>query len=398
MNLFEQYDEIMTPEVVANISSAADDTSGNEEISLKSVFYTIVAGLIKRANTNIGVSLFHKQVIKGGEGGEVADNFAAYTADKQRVATITAKGDKLLSQVFPAVKSPLIGTVGLYADTPKPAAIIYSGLMANLVVDLLDKEIKANNFNSGELNDYILEHHQQLLQDSPEGLLDIAIPALGLQELRSMRFNTAKKRAYTSSDIDVPSSIEPEPDYDEMARRKGISPTAIFGIVMIILAVAGFAWWYLTQRPAVEEPIVETVDDAPVYLADSAAADSTAAISESVATGSSLTELSTYVTGTGNAAGQTIALNDLQFVNGTSTLDPSASVIADGIYKLLQENPRLQIRVVGYDAEGNKSIAGQRAYALKRELLNRGGDNNRIDAAGSVTPGKTGVGITVISK
>ncbi|MDP5139967.1 MAG: OmpA family protein, partial [Spirosomaceae bacterium] len=83
---------------------------------------------------------------------------------------------------------------------------------------------------------------------------------------------------------------------------------------------------------------------------------------------------------------------------GTSTIDPASAIAVDELAEILKNNSRLQIRILGYDVAGNNVTANKRAYAIKQELLNRGGDNNRIDAGGTTTTGKDAVSLKIISK
>jgi outer membrane protein OmpA-like peptidoglycan-associated protein len=72
--------------------------------------------------------------------------------------------------------------------------------------------------------------------------------------------------------------------------------------------------------------------------------------------------------------------------------------VIDELAGILQKNTQLQIRILGYDVAGNSVIANKRAYTIKRELLDKGVDNNRVDAGGTTTPGENAVSIKVISK
>lgn len=409
MNLFEQFDELMTDNLVEKTSELANDTSSNSHKSLKGIYYTLVAGLIRRGGSTMSSNMLYNQIQRSGKKGELADNLAAVIGSVQRFETTVADGNKMLSQVFPAFKSPLISMVSTYAETPKPAAVVYSGLLSALLVDILDKKIKNDDLNSDGLTSYLQQHHQPLFSDSPDGLLEIMIPALGMQELRNVKFAIPKKSASREdigNEIEVPAALEPVPDYDDLARRRGVSPTSLLGIGLVIVGIAIFAWWYFNMRQGGTTNTSESEEvatEVPLYGADSAVTDSSAALTttENVVEGEFTSfgqELITYINDATAASGKVLPVSSVQFLNGTSTIDPSSAIAVDELAEILKNNSRLQIRILGYDVAGNSDIANKRAYAVKQELLNRGGDNNRIDAGGTTTAGKNAVSIKVISK
>lgn len=411
MNLFEQFDDIITEEVAGKIASVSNDTSNNALKSLKGIYYTLVAGLIRRGNSTMSSNMLFNQIERNGKKGELVANMSSYITNKNKFELLTHEGNKLLSQVFPAFKSPLISMVGTYADTPKPAAVAYSGLLASFLVDLLDEKIVNEKLNTDSFTEFLRQHHLPLLNDSPEGLLEVMIPALGLQELRNVKSYSSKRQTATTptrneeEEENASSTYDSEPNYDDLSPKKPFSVVAILGIAVALVGIGVFAWWYFTQREAkVEETAVATeVVEEPQVVKDTtlAVVDSTAiqlaagAESEYTSFGQGLM---TYLNDSSAVAGKVFPIDQVQFLNGTTTLDPSSMLIIDELSEIISGNSQIQIRIMGYDVSGNNTTASKRAYAIKRELLNRGGDNNRIDAGGTTTPGKNAVSVKIISK
>lgn len=400
MSLFEQFDEIMTDKLVEKISVLANDTSINSYKSLQGIYYTLIAGLIRRGNSTMSSNMLYNQVQRNGQKGALVDGLEAAVKDEQTFSTLVSKGNKMLSQVFPAFKSPLISMVSTYAETPKPAAVAYSGFLAGFLIDMLDKKITSENLNAEQLTYYLQKHHQPLLSDSPEGLLEVMIPALGLQELRNVKFATPKRGTHRDEEeVETPVAMEHDTDYDDMARRRGISAPTVIGLVVAILAIGAFAWWYFNIRQNnITDADVAVATEVPVYVADSAVLDSSAAVNavtENTSFGQSLTN---SLNSTSSAIGLVIPMTGVEFTNGTTVVDPSSKAAIEALQKVLAETPQLQIRILGHDVAGNKAAATKRAYAIKRELLDRGGDNNRIDAAGTTDSGKNAVSIKILSK
>jgi outer membrane protein OmpA-like peptidoglycan-associated protein len=105
-----------------------------------------------------------------------------------------------------------------------------------------------------------------------------------------------------------------------------------------------------------------------------------------------------YLNDASSKSGRIIPMTGVQFLNGTIIIDPSSALVIDELAEILQKNAQLQVRILGYDIAGNSTTANKRAYSIKRELLNKGITNNRIDAGGTTTSGQNAVSIKVISK
>jgi outer membrane protein OmpA-like peptidoglycan-associated protein len=348
--------------------------------------------------------MLYNQVQRSGQKGALVENIDAALKDEHTFNELIAKGNKMLSQVFPAFKSPLISMVSTYAETPKSAAVAYSGFLSALLVDIIDRKILNENLNTEQLTVYLQQHHQPLLSDSPDGLLEVMIPALGLQELRNVKFATPRKNAIREEEegVEIPAAMDPSTDYDDLARRRGVSAPTILGLAVAIIGITAFAWWYFNIRQNnVLETDAEIAMEVSIYVADSAAVDSLAIAGNSVVEGEYTSfgdGLISYINDAASENERILPMTGVEFINGTTTVDPSSKLVIDELYEVLRGNLRLQIRLLGYDVSGNKDLANKRAYAIKRELLDRGGDNNRIDAGGTSAAGKNAVSVLVISK
>ncbi|MFT6476968.1 MAG: outer membrane protein OmpA-like peptidoglycan-associated protein [Spirosomataceae bacterium] len=296
--------------------------------------------------------------------------------------------------------------VSTYSETSKTAAVAYSGLLSALLVDMLNKKIANDNLSAEGLTNYLRQHHQPLLSDSPDGLLDVMIPALGMQELKNVKFAPSKKssaRDENENEVEVPVTIDSDLDYDDLARRRGVSATSLIGIGIVVIGIVLFAWWYFNMRQGATTAFNsdEVATEVPVYEADSADSTDAALAAGNVVEGEYTSfgqELIGYLNDASSESGRVIPMTNVQFLNGTTTVDSSSAFVIDELAGILQKNTQLQIRILGYDVAGNSVIANKRAYTIKRELLDKGVDNNRVDAGGTTTPGENAVSIKVISK
>jgi outer membrane protein OmpA-like peptidoglycan-associated protein len=352
----------------------------------------------------MSANMLYNQIQRSGKKGELVDNLELVLKSEQLFETTTNEGNKMLSQVFPAFKSPLISMVSTYSETSKTAAVAYSGLLSALLVDMLNKKIANDNLSAEGLTNYLRQHHQPLLSDSPDGLLDVMIPALGMQELKNVKFAPSKKSsARDENEVEVPVTIDSDLDYDDLARRRGVSATSLIGIGIVVIGIVLFAWWYFNMRQGATTAFNsdEVATEVPVYEADSADSTDAALAAGNVVEGEYTSfgqELIGYLNDASSESGRVIPMTNVQFLNGTTTVDSSSAFVIDELAGILQKNTQLQIRILGYDVAGNSVIANKRAYTIKRELLDKGVDNNRVDAGGTTTPGENAVSIKVISK
>ncbi|MDP5139966.1 MAG: hypothetical protein NWP83_05785, partial [Spirosomaceae bacterium] len=325
MNLFEQFDELMTDKLVEKTAELANDASNNSYKSLKGIFYTLVAGLIRRGSSTMSSNMLYSQIQRSGKKGGLVNSIDDITSNNQLFEVTVASGSKTLSQIFPAFKSPLISMVSTYAETPKPSAVAYSGFLSALLVDMLDQRIEEENLSADGLASLLQSHHQPLFSESPYGLLEIMIPALGMQELRNEKFIISKKnpqREDTEADTELQAALEPDPDYDDLARRRGVSATSLIGIGVVVVGIALFAWWYLNMRqsPNISPAVEEVATEVPLYESDSVVTDSSINLpaTENVVEGEFTSfgqELITYINDATAESGKVIPFNSVQFLN-----------------------------------------------------------------------------------
>jgi outer membrane protein OmpA-like peptidoglycan-associated protein len=193
MNLFDTLNEALTDEVVSKIAKLSEEEPEKTRKALDGIFYTLIAGLIRRTGSMMSVSMLYNQIQKGNQGGEMIGDMMSYLNKKDKLDHIQKVGDGLISQIFPAYKSPLVSMIGTYAGIKKNSSTMYSSLAAPMLIDAVSKEIDTSKLDVDGLITYLSDHHKPLFKLVPEELLEKMIPQLGLQELLSPKFVTAKK-------------------------------------------------------------------------------------------------------------------------------------------------------------------------------------------------------------
>ena len=109
MKLFDQYDIIFTSSRLAAFESLVDQPSGDLPKAVKGVYYTLVAGLIRRSQSSMGSNLLFNQVSNAVEPGSFIDTLDALFIDIKKAEQAQEKGLKVISQIFPLMPCSTIG-------------------------------------------------------------------------------------------------------------------------------------------------------------------------------------------------------------------------------------------------------------------------------------------------
>ncbi|MBP8156492.1 MAG: hypothetical protein KAX81_05645, partial [Leadbetterella sp.] len=168
MNLFENFEDIINEDFIAKLKSYSSDNLGDVEVAVKGVFYTLVAGLIRRTNSDMSAGMLYNQIKEKYNKSSIPEDKSLLFTQKGLIEKISEDGSKIISQIFPAYKSPLLSMIGSYANTSKNVTVITSGLTSSLLIDLLGKKIDSENLDKDGLIYYLKQHHEVLLQKAPE--------------------------------------------------------------------------------------------------------------------------------------------------------------------------------------------------------------------------------------
>ena len=429
MNLFDTLNEALTDEVVSKIAKLSDEDPEKTRKALDGVIYTLVAGLVRRTGSMMSVNMLYNQIQKGNQGGELIGDVMSYLNKKDKLDGILKVGDGLISQVFPAYKSPLVSMIGIYAGIKKNSSTMYSSLVAPILIDAVSKEIDTNKLDVEGLITYLSDHHEPLFKLVPEELLEKMIPQLGLQELLSPKFVTAKKmasgklvsikgKAINQDETPVASS----PSYDEESSASAFPVKWLLIGLLVVAVVAGGVYWYKNiyepaQAQTPTEEILPAIDSTaiPTDSVMKAGTDSTATVKDTtkpvVAATPSLTSneaystfgesVKAYLADQTKPIGQIFPMTNVAFLKGSQTLDTESDLIIDELADLMNKYPKMQIQLQGHSSNAvgidNKTMATKRAFAIKKKLSAKGIVDTRIDAIG--TPGTTnGADIKVVTK
>jgi outer membrane protein OmpA-like peptidoglycan-associated protein len=396
MNLFENFEDIINEDFIAKLKSYSSDNLGDVEVAVKGVFYTLVAGLIRRTNSDMSAGMLYNQIKEKYNKSSIPEDKSLLFTQKGLIEKISEDGSKIISQIFPAYKSPLLSMIGSYANTSKNVTVITSGLTSSLLIDLLGKKIDSENLDKDGLIYYLKQHHEVLLQKAPESLMEKMIPALGLQELINTKIVAPKKPEARATEDEIVNSSASLPSEDY--RNDSTSETFFNKKILIgffVLALLGGIFYYIWAQNddfsffSKEEAPVESMDEELMFAdsLDKASKDSVKinARLDSVKTKEPLnatefTTLKQYVNDATKAEGTEFDFKSIQYLDKSFDLTNESISVIDSIAGLMNANERLQIKITAFSEGGDLKLNNKRAFAVKKVLLRNGVNTIRIDA------------------
>jgi hypothetical protein len=382
MTLFEKFDNTVDGELIRKLSELSDYRLGNSEEAVKATFYTLMAGLIRRANSDMSTGLLLNQVkkIAGRDMGKI--DLSAALKNKTDIQKLVEIGDNNMSQIFPSLKSQLINLVTTYSGTSKEQAANYIGFLNALIIRFLSEEID-NGMDKDDLMNYLKSHRDPLFEIAPENLVEKMIPAMGMHELRSMKLTYAKKQEekVTAKREERKKDTVLVESYPEGLDTSKINAPKILAIIAIVAALGSIAYFVFfsennlfSKKDSKATEVV--ISDLPEMLpentltTDSLEADANPDVS-------ALTEILKAEQLNPNLE---IRLEALKFGGDSTELTTTSFPVVDTLLAVFKRNPRFQIQVKGAYSKGDSQIAVKRAFYLKRVLQSKGVDPIRIDA------------------
>ncbi|MCP9762001.1 DUF937 domain-containing protein [Lacihabitans soyangensis] len=415
MNLFENFEDIINDDFISKLKSHTNDNLGDIEVAVKGVFYTLVAGLIRRTNSDMSAGMLYNQIKEKYNKSSIPEDKSELFSQKGLIEKVAEDGSKIISQIFPAYKSPLLSMIGSYASTSKNVTVITSGLTASLLVDLLGKKITKENLDKEGMMYYLKQHHEVLLQKAPESLMEKMIPALGLQELINTKIIAPKKpeAAVKSSaeETETPAKmVSVANDYeDDSSSETFFNKKILLGLGVLVL-VGGILYYLWAQNGdfsffSKEDAPVESMNE-ELMFADSLAnlaKDSlaTANVADTTKTvplnNSEFTAFKIYVDDNTTAEGKEFDFKSIQYLDKTFDLTSASMNIIDSLATLMNSNDKVQIKITAFSENGDLKLNNKRAFAVKKVLMKKGVNTIRIDAGSGGSGGNFPV-IKVVSK
>ncbi|MDP1816897.1 MAG: hypothetical protein Q8K92_20760 [Leadbetterella sp.] len=396
MNLFENFEDIINEDFITKLKSISTDNLGDVEVAVKGVFYTLVAGLIRRTNSDMSAGMLFNQIKEKYNKSSIPEDKSLLFSQKGLIEKVAEDGSKIISQIFPAYKSPLLSMIGSYANTSKNVTVITSGLTSSLLIDLLGNKISSENMDKDDLIYYLKQHHELLLQQAPESLMEKMIPALGLQELINTKIVAPKKpeAKATEEEAVVPTTSSFSEGYNnDSSSETFFNKKVLLGLLALAL-LGGILYFFWAKSGdfsffSKEEAPVESIDE-ELMFADSLDRVSKDSVQVNVSADSSKTVqasstsefvvLKQYVNDKTKGQGSEFDFKSIQYIDKSFDLTNESIPVIDSIAGLMNANGRLQIKITAFSEGGDQKLNNKRAFAVKKVLLRKGVNTIRIDA------------------
>jgi outer membrane protein OmpA-like peptidoglycan-associated protein len=255
----------------------------------------------------------------------------------------------------------LTDAVAKTSGVSRPVASGIMGSLYPIVASVLGREVAARNLDAGGLAEVLRSQKEKLF--TRPGLPSSFAGMLGIRETADV----------AKSDI-VVNEVRPVPVSERHvhhAKSRSWLPLALI-VGALALGAILLARQSTVPKPApVEEPRVEA-PAAPVRTG------------ETTLTSAELTELNSHFSG--KSVPDRVSLSNVMFAgNGTNLISGADTV--DRIAVLMKEHPSSRVRLEGHtDTAGsdhaNTTLSVQRAAAVRKMLLDKGIDGNRIEVVG----------------
>jgi outer membrane protein OmpA-like peptidoglycan-associated protein len=389
MNLFESFDEIVNDEFIEKFKSYTSTTHGDLNVTVKGIFYTLLAGMLRKTYSDMSANMLYNQIQENAKRIDLPENLASIFSQPSVISKIEADGSKIISQVFPAYKSPLLSMVSTYSGVSKSTTSLGANIIANVLVVMFSKDI-----DKDQMVKILREHHEPLIKAIPESLLEKMIPSLGLHELLGSKPTPIKKVETPNAPKVKEETPAKAPVYPEM--QKESSGAGIWvGILLGILILGGGTYWYYTQNGGFnffskkEVPVesVETPVEEEIAIEEPKVETTEVKVTPSPTKESEFSAFKKYILNKSEAAGKEFEFKSINFVTDSVTLHSTSVAVIDSIATLMKENSRLQVKITAFSASGDTPFNNKRAFAVKRVLTKNGIPAVRIDA---VSGGKGG--------
>lgn len=432
MNLFGNLKENFSPALRARAAQFVGESPEKTGKALDGLIPTVAGGLLKRASTETGLDQLHRTLQKPDFDKHLLDTLPTLLDSPERTGQLTAFGNGLVSQLLPDKKSSIATMVSSYAKVRNSSATNLLGLTMPLVLATLRRETTDRNLDVQGLGSFLADQREAWLGTIPDGLADKLFEVLGIDNwhgmdaaLRSSGVAVQRRAsAAIASKTTAPVKTAAPPVVEELEEESsGVNWGRWLIPAVALVALGGGVYWYLNRPQTTEaetDPIAEQV--APVSdtlaRADSASrlaaalpadtakkpAVASAPKPSAAASGAEfISLLEAYLKDPAGKSGRTFTLHGVNFAPALSMYTPESDATIGQLAKVMQANPRLQIKLIGYAAEGdtldNKRLSAKRANNVKTKLIESGVNFIRIDAAGlGATAGTSRLDLQVIHR
>lgn len=429
MNLFGNLKENFSPALRAKAAQFVGESPEKTGKALDGLIPTVAGGLLKRASTETGLDQLYRTLHKPDFDRQLLDTLPTLLDSTERTGQLTAFGNGLVSQLLPDKKSSIATMISSYAKVRNSSATSLLGLVMPLVLATLRRETVERNLDVQGLGSFLADQREAWLGSIPDGLADKLFEVLGIDNWQGMdaalRSSGAAVQRRASAAIAAKAATPaktaaPPPPVEELDEESsGVNWGRWLVPLVAVAALGGGAYWYLnrpqtTNADAEAEPIAEQAvpvsdtlarADSAGRLAVASPADTARKVAAPAPTGQGdfIGLLNAYLNDPAGKPGRTFTFHGVQFAPAASMYTAESGAAIAQLAQVLKANPRVQIKLIGYAAEGdtldNKRLSAKRANNIKSTLIESGINFIRIDAAGlGNTAGTSRIDVQVVHR
>jgi outer membrane protein OmpA-like peptidoglycan-associated protein len=392
MNLFEEFDNIVDNNFKDKlVSLLPTEKKENVDTAIHGIFYTLLAGLVRRSNSEMSSGMLLNQINDNYGKMSYIKELPETTVNKDYLDKCIKDGSKIISQIFPAYKSPLLSLISSYANTSKNGSVLISSVVSLVLVEILGQKVASKNMDKYALMNFLKEHHEPLFEKLPENLTEKMVPALGLQDLTNTKAYQPKKVDLRKTEDSTTSTTPTEESNYESDEEGGFNKKWIIALLAaIVLGVGGYFIYANKDKINLFNKSEAEIDESLAFQDSLNTAPKDTLTSDTLALAkadslqnsqiSDFVKLKNYMGDATKAAGDSFEFPTIQYVENSSDLSDGSNAIIDSLGILMMANARMQIKITAFSSSGDVKLNNKRAFSLKKALINRGIEAIKIDA------------------
>jgi flagellar motor protein MotB len=202
MDFLSQIKSTITENTIANLTTFLGEETSAVNSGFSLCANTFIAGLLKYAQSEIELKNLIKVLNDGGHTGDILNNFEGFTDDFEKTQLLVTIGSNI-SNHFLGNKGPLlIDKIAGISDVRKTSANSLLSLSAPIVLGYIGKLIKDENFDISGLRNYFKAINDNVINALPPAINNVfqfkkityqpTSPSVGEKHLNNLNVNAKK--------------------------------------------------------------------------------------------------------------------------------------------------------------------------------------------------------------